>query len=348
MRAGIVRLVALSLMVGVICGAAGATPTPALRAKDRVRLAEAFALAAALADLWPGWDEVPFAVLLVTDEDEFLVRHPSPPAGEFQPLGHDPLLAGDVLHRPASGRFSPEILATFPAFDSVNTVVVGTPERTGKSSTQWVLTLLHERFHQWQFSGEGYFTAVEKLDLSGGDDSGMWQLNYRFAYEDRRIAQALDRYRAVVAKAVVNAADGNPVDVAKTVVDARERLREAMTPADYRYFDFQLWQEGVARYTELLVAREAAHRHTPSEAFRKLADVVSYAQALTQLKAQLASELTRLDLARHRRLVFYPLGAQEALLLDVLHPDWRKRYYAHKFSLGTLLPRGMADPRVVQ
>ena len=33
---------------------------------DRVRIAEAFRLADAVEQLWPGWSEVPFAVLLVS------------------------------------------------------------------------------------------------------------------------------------------------------------------------------------------------------------------------------------------------------------------------------------------
>ncbi|MEO0422714.1 MAG: hypothetical protein AAF184_10290 [Pseudomonadota bacterium] len=348
MRTAVLSLWALWLCLGVAIAAPATASTPVLREVDRVRLAEAYALARSLPDLWPAWDTVPFAVLLVTEEDEFLLRHPAPPKDAFQSLGYDPVLESDVLHRSATGRFSPELLATFPAVGGVNTVVVGTAERTGKSSTLWVLTLLHEHFHQWQYTREDYYSAVASLDLDGGDTTGMWQLNFPFAYEDEEVGEAVARYRSDVAAALEAAAAAAPAEVAKGVIEARAHLRATLSAADHRYLDFQLWQEGVARYTELLVAREAIGRHTPTEAFSALADVVSYAQALALLEAQLARELSVLDLARHRREAFYPLGAQEALLLDRVHPLWRERYYRHKFSLGALLPRGGADTRVVE
>ncbi len=49
-----------------------------LRTADRVRIAEARRLAAAVDAQWPGWDEVPFALLLVTEDYEFLLGHPAP------------------------------------------------------------------------------------------------------------------------------------------------------------------------------------------------------------------------------------------------------------------------------
>jgi hypothetical protein len=46
---------------------------------DRIRLAEAFRIAEALGNrVWSGWDKAPFAVLLVTPQNESLVRHPRP------------------------------------------------------------------------------------------------------------------------------------------------------------------------------------------------------------------------------------------------------------------------------
>src|SRR5690348_1118177 len=90
---------------------------------DRVRLAEAFRLADQLGDsLWPGWSRAPFAVLLVTPEREFLVRHPSPPAG-FTRVGYDSLLGSEVLSRPRV--FPVGLLATFPISDATPVIVVG-------------------------------------------------------------------------------------------------------------------------------------------------------------------------------------------------------------------------------
>src|SRR5215217_7971037 len=126
----------------------GAQPDVAIATADRVRLAEAFRLADELGDsLWAGWGRAPFAVLLVTPEHEFLVRHPAPPAG-FARIGYDSLLGSEVLTRPRV--FPVGLLATFPISDATPVIVVGQAERTGKSTTGWILTLLHEHFHQLQ------------------------------------------------------------------------------------------------------------------------------------------------------------------------------------------------------
>ena len=53
--------------------------TPKLSLTDGTRLIEAFRVGDRLGDrIWPGWSRAPFAVLLVTPEYEFLIRHPLP------------------------------------------------------------------------------------------------------------------------------------------------------------------------------------------------------------------------------------------------------------------------------
>jgi hypothetical protein len=66
---------------------------------DRIRLAEAFTLSEAIGNsLWKDWDKAPFALLLVTPDYEFLIRHPAP-SPDFIPLGFDSLLKSDVFYR---------------------------------------------------------------------------------------------------------------------------------------------------------------------------------------------------------------------------------------------------------
>jgi len=85
---------AIASLVVLLCwlAAPALARAPALPATDRVRIAEAFRLADALTErLWAGWSQAPFAVLLVTPEREFLIRHPRP-TSDFQSLGDDSLL----------------------------------------------------------------------------------------------------------------------------------------------------------------------------------------------------------------------------------------------------------------
>ncbi len=69
---------------------------PSLSEVDRIRLAEAFRLGESLGDrVWKDWDKAPFAVLFVTPEYEFLIRHPRP-SKDFTLIGYDPMLRSDV------------------------------------------------------------------------------------------------------------------------------------------------------------------------------------------------------------------------------------------------------------
>ena len=66
---------------------------------DRIRLAEAFRLGEKLSEkVWKDWSKAPFAVLLVTPEHEFLIRHPSP-SNDFTGIGYDQLLKSQVYRR---------------------------------------------------------------------------------------------------------------------------------------------------------------------------------------------------------------------------------------------------------
>src|SRR5438552_3622362 len=123
---------------------------PSISATDRIRLAEAFRLADEIGnDVWPNWSKAPFAALLVTPDYEFLIRHPKP-SRDFAKLAYDPVLKSDVYYRKRT--FSKSFLATFPINNSmISTIVVGEAENTWvKTSTPWVITLLHEHFQQLQ------------------------------------------------------------------------------------------------------------------------------------------------------------------------------------------------------
>lgn len=332
-------LVAVLLLPGLATTAVAAQQ-PSLREADRLRLAEAFRLADEVREgIWPGWSEVPFAVLLVTPEQEFLVRHPAP-SDEFAVVTERDALLGSAVHV-RERQFAPNLLATFPAVGGVSTVVVGQPENTGRSSTEWVVTLLHEHFHQLQNTQPDYFEAVAALDLSGGDETGMWMLNYPFPYQEPAVGERFAAYRLALRDALerLDGGEDSQRDLG-AVLAARARLRNEVDDADYRYFSFQLWQEGVARFTELRVAEAAAEAAAsgrgPLPAFSALADVVPYQQVAEALRRDLVEELTALDLAASGRLVFYSVGAAEALLLDAVRPGWRSRYLREKFQLERL------------
>jgi hypothetical protein len=300
---------------------------------DRIRIAEAGRLADRLADrVWPGWGAADLRVLLVGDSAEFLIADRAPEAG-FVPLGPDPVLDAGLWSRPR--RFPPNLLATFPV-GGVPTIVIGSAERTGKSSTAWVLTLLHEHFHQWQYARPDYQAGVARLDLARGDTTGRWMLEYPFPYDSPPVRRAMRGLAASLGSALDRRE--SDADALAEVIVWRDSLRARLAPADERYLEFQLWQEGVARFIEYASARAAERLEPPAAPFRNLPDYEPYGRTADGALAGLRRELQGLDPAADRRVAFYPLGAAMALLLERTRPEWKAQYTRRPFRLSDLLP----------
>lgn len=308
---------------------------PSIPDVDRVRLAEAFRLGESIRDsIWKDWDKAPFAVLLVMPEYEFLIRHPQP-SEDFNLLGYDSLLKSNVYFRKRTQRT--DFLATFPAIKGsmIPTIVVGRAENTtAKTSTAWVVTLMHEHFHQLQYSRPGYYADVNALNLSGGDKTGMWMLNYPFPYDKKDVQEQFSVLSKVLVETLKASSKEERQEKLVVYAKAKREFEQMLGTNDCKYFSFQLWQEGVARYTEYQVAQFAATKYKPSKEFRALKDFILFGQVANSTNEGIFEQLLTRKLGESRREMFYPFGAAQALLLDRVAPSWRGRYFAEKFDLG--------------
>jgi len=300
---------------------------------DAVRIREFFRMASQsqIQDhIWPTWSQTPASLLLVTTEAEFLARFPVMPEGFTK-------TSEGLYVRPR--RFPINFQATFPAFGPPAVIVIGQPANTEtKSSTPWLFTVMHEHFHQLQYGKPGYQLAVDRLGLSGGDKTGMWMLNYTFPYDKPGVAQAFARLRDLLLGALNESNNAEFSVLAKVYVAERKKFFSLASPEDRKYFSFQLWQEGIARYTQIKAAETAA-TYQPSAEFAALPDYESFRAYAGRARSDTLAELKAADLAKWKRVVVYSFGGTEGLLLDRLHPEWKKDYFKHLLSTESLFEK---------
>jgi len=307
---------------------------PKLRQADKLRIKEAMLIADAYGEqIWRGISETPFVIILITDEHEFLIDHPYP-SNDFTLLGKDDVLETDIYVRPQ--QFNKQFLATFPAVNGVNCVVIGTPENTGLNSTQWIITLLHEHFHQYQFTSPNYQQDALALGISGGDETGMWQLNYPFPYEDSLIVSKYAAYTEQLLKTIEHLDRDTFNEHYKKQQKAHQDFKATLKENDYKYMAFQWYQEGVARYTEYAFL-ELLEDYKPLEAVKALEDFIPYKAYKEEFTKLHLSNVVKLTLYEHKRLAIYDVGFAQTLVIRKVNPQWSQTYLSDKFDLQLFL-----------
>ena len=306
-----------------------------LKTDDKIRIAEGLKMSEFVSDnIWKGWSKTNFTILFLSDSLEYLINHPNP-SEDFTQSYFDSYLNTKVYIRKKV--FQENSLATFPAVNGINTVVVGTPENTGRSSISWTITLLHEHFHQYQFNLKNYFDKLNNLDLSNGDNSGMWVLNYNFAYEDTSVNRAFNDLKIKLHDAYTES--GIKSFKKKTIeyLKAKKDFKNLVSEKDSKYLEFQLWQEGLARYTEYTVLSYLTkNKYKPSDDFTKLKDYEPLEQNYEKRINKLKDELQKVNLAEQKRVCFYSMGAIEGLVLDRYQKSWRNKYTKNMFNTSNL------------
>ncbi len=274
--------------------------------------------------------------MLIEDSTEYLLNHPEP-GKEFSLLYYDSLLHSDVYYRKRI--FEKNLLSAFP-IDGIPVIAAGLPENTGKSPSAWVITILHEHFHQMQYSQRNYYRKADSLDLSGGDKSGMWMLNYPFPYNNHGVNKQYELLNESLLKLV----QPFPIDSRlfnrdfKLFLNEMINFRKILSTKDYNYFQFQLWQEGIARYTEYKIA-DMLDNYQPSDEFASLEDYKSFTEIADTLRENIYNELYEYKLKEKKRECFYSFGASLGFLLDRINKNWKEKYFSSSFSLEQLLTK---------
>jgi hypothetical protein len=301
------------------------------RSEDKARLKEAFEIGAEYGDkLWKGYNQIPYIVLFITDSNEYLINHPNP-TSDFKDIGYDSILQSEVYTR--HRKYPVYFLATFGAVNDLNTIIVGTPENTNRTSGEWIVTILHEHFHQLQYSKPDYESSVASLDLKNGDTTGMWMLNFPFPYENADVAKQFNVMTISAQKTAFAETNSDFKNNFTLFMNEREKFKGLLSDKEYRYFSFQLWQEGLAMYTEAKMFELVKDSRKPGADITALKDFTSYPELYTKKIENIKNVSVLLKLDESKRACFYYIGALEGLILDRVNPDWRERYFTEKFYI---------------
>ncbi len=269
--------------------------------------------------LWPNYNKISYSTLLVTDSIEFLFNHPEP-GKEFKPNGYSNKLNTEVYTRDIT--LNRGILACF-GIDKIPTAIVGTPKNTDRSGVEWIITLVHEYFHQYQSTSE-YYKMVDELDLKGDCKTGMWMLNYAFPYENSEVKQQFRRYSEALHRLILSLDSGNVNRLFNEYMEERNKFRLLLSDKDYRYFTFQVWQEGMARYTEYKILHLLLNE--PERNTKLQYPTNAYREYMNRLFKRETNRLKNSSLDKQKRVCFYTIGFAEGLLLDRINPEWRQQY----------------------
>lgn len=279
--------------------------------------------------LWPNFSQTAMPVLIVDKTTDTLYCSKTPPAGFVR--SHDDPAIGCQVYTRAAGQFSIETQATLPIGGVGPVAILGAPGLFETNPAAWIATLLHEHFHQYQMGSPKYFTALTALDLANGESSANWTLNYPFGYQDQTIGELISSMGYELAAILRESNSNKRQQLAKNYATKRADRLAVLPRGDRRYFEFQLWQEGVARYTELVLAEFAA-----SGTHTSLRESHNFAALAANLRKRILQTLTQGALAEHKRVYFYSFGAAEALVLDEISDGWQAQYFQQPFSMANL------------
>ncbi|WP_239807233.1 hypothetical protein [Croceicoccus hydrothermalis] len=314
-------------MLVIVAAAIASVTNPLLPPDDdRQMIAEAQAIVRTNGDrVWEGFSQAPLPILLIGPDQETLFC--GAPAPDFSPAGFDSVTNCAMQTRP---RELPVDLSAATYIGDQQVIMVGVPDALGMSRDEWIVTILHEAFHQYQSTLPGYIAAVDRVREMFGGDSSQWMLDYPFPYADSEVENAFKEMTGSALRYLEATSSFERHLATSDYIDARKDAKRAASLKDWAYFEFQAGQEGVARWSEQELGALVATSHP------------SIAAVAEDGRLGLAASLRAIDrdgLGMWKRSAFYVLGAIEAEMLHQLDPAWQRQYVNAPFSLGTMIER---------
>lgn len=296
------------------------------------RLEEVWHLLAAKGpSVWDGWGAEMPSLLLQAQDFDYLVGHPSPPAG-FESV--DGLaLAGEQVSR-RDGHLVPGIgvqqigdrlgVAVLPR-DRLQALL---DDMFGEGvialdHVQYVRWVAHESFHVFEMtamSGE-----LPRFGFEGEEMDLVARLEATAGFSDRLAEEG-----RLLRRALESSDDANMRASGAEFLAARAERRSGLSAEIVAFEQALEWTEGLARYSDVRLLQAAAADYVPSEGYVALGATYADADTTWAAALEVLDDLSAVPGTLRDR--YYELGAAEGFLLDRLAPGWH----------GAALPGGQS------
>ena len=339
---------------------------------EKARLAEMFHLRGILGNtVWPGWGEADIPVIVHNEAYAFLVGHPDPPpdgwtmvprnegrGGPWQLVPDDTFQGQPYYRQPLTDRKeTPENFTVLVGDRWVATL--GTYEFArvdfyagfredlppflrpivplrlvwklimGDTET-YIGALAHEAFHAYQ--GMEVPERLAEAEFAA-------PLEDQYPWEDEAAEEAWQAELDALHAAVTAASDDEAAQLARQFLGLRQERRaaHALSANLVDYERQREWLEGLAKYAELVIQREAGRSpsYTPLPAIADDPDFHAYRTRERLWSAQLG-EVRRMT-SRSGETRFYYSGMAQAVLLDRFAPGWKAQAWTPGIWLEDLL-----------
>jgi hypothetical protein len=330
----------------------GPQETSRLDALDKARLAETLHLKRELGEnVWPGWGKAEIPVLIWNRDHSFLFGYLDPPA-PWEPVPDDTFQGLTYFCRPTDDpqnfavRVGDRWVASIATKWEMDAFVIEmirdvlpsplkpiVPYRLLIQPSEVQMTgVLHETFHVYQAQ-----VAPQRLDEAEAAHRRGEQ--YWHADADAAVHKEWRKEIDFLTKALKAGSDEEAAALARAFLEQRTHRRTAsgLSPELIDYERQLEWEEGLAKYVELAIWREAhgAEEYEPLPDMAADPDFKGYA-SFRQRWSQEIGQMAR-QAAQEGETRFYYTGMAQATLLDRLLPGWKDRALLEDTWLETLL-----------
>lgn len=353
------------------------TQVEQLSENQRALLAEYFQVRAALGEqVWPGWGESDNPVVVYNEATAFLVNYgaANPPDGwlkvpqmeahgqAWQPVADNDFYGQSYYWQELTGEMPQaftviigdrwaasmttkewtaiglrqEVEADLPAPLTAVLPLRLVVDLLLRGSDGYISLLAHEAFHAYQgAAAPGRLAAAE---VAGAAESS-------YPWEDADLQAGWQTELDLLTAVLQTESETETIELARQFLAQRQERREAagLTSAQIEYERQREWLEGLARYAELEIWRQAANSdYQPHPALVADGDFDGYSGWQTRW-SQEVDQIGRMadDVGDGR---FYYTGMAQAVLLDRLLPGWKEMIFEDGVFLEDLLATAVTPP----